>query len=292
MALNERAPTRSRSWTPPFTVAVVTLALLALPAGPTAGQEAGGYQAPRLPGTEHPDFNGIWQALTTANWDILTHAADDGPFPDLLGAWGAQPAGQGIVDGNEIPYRPEALKKKMANLENRLSVDPLNLHEKGDPEAKCYMPGVPRAMYQPYPLQIVQTADKILIAFEFTRAHRVIELTDHQDAPISSWMGWSNGHWDGDTLVVDVTAFNGLAWFDRAGNFAGENLHVVERYTLTSPYHILYEATIEDPDTFTRPWTISVPLYRRMERNMEILEMKCVEYTEEYLYGNLRKEAP
>ena len=105
-------------------------------------------------------------------------------------------------------------------------------------------------------------------------------------------MGWSNGRWDGDALVVDVTAFNGLAWFDRAGNFAGENLHVVERYTLTSPYHIMYEATIEDPDTFMQPWTISFPLYRRMETNVELLKMKCVEFTEEYLYGSLRKETP
>jgi hypothetical protein len=266
------------------------VALVSLLVRLTAGQgQAGVYRAPRLPGTENPDFNGIWQAFTTANWDILDHHAQAAPFPQLVGAWGVQPGGQGIVEGNQIPYKPEALQKKLANFQQRLAVDPQRLHELGDPEAKCYMPGVPRAMYQPYPFQIVQTADKILIAFEFASASRVIELTNHQEAPVAFWMGWSNGRWDEETLVVDVTGFNGLAWFDRAGNFAGENLHVVERYTLSSPYHIMYEATIEDPDTFTQPWKISFPLYRRMEKNVELMELKCVEFTEEYIYGSLRK---
>ena len=269
---------------------VVTLAVVSLLASPAAGQgPTGTYRAPHLPGTQNPDFNGIWQALTTANWDILGHASQPAPFPHLQGAWGVQPAGPGIVEGNEIPYRPDALEKKRVNLESRLTIDPQNIHETGDPEAKCFLPGVPRGMYQPYPFQIIQTADKILMAFEFASATRVIELTNHDEAPVTNWMGWSNGSWDGDTLVVDVTAFNGLTWFDRAGNFAGENLHVVERYTLSSPYHITYEATIEDPDTFTRPWKISFPLYRRMEQNIELLDMKCVEFTEEYLYGSLRK---
>jgi hypothetical protein len=260
-------------------------------ASPAVGQQTGGsYQAPRLPGTQHPDFNGIWQALTTANWDILDHVSQPAPFPELIGAWGVQPSGPGIVEGNEIPYRAEALTKKHANFENRLTIDPQNIHDSGDPEAKCFLPGVPRAMYQPYPFQILQTSEKILMAFEFASASRVIELTNHEEAPVTNWMGWSNGNWDQDTLVVDVTAFNALAWLDRSGNFAGENLHVVERYTLSSPYHIQYEATIEDPDTFTRPWTISFPLYRRMEENVELLDMKCVEFTEDYLYGTLTKE--
>ncbi len=279
---------RNRNRTAPLIVVLV--ASVSLLAGPAAAHgQAGSYQAPRLSGTQNPDLNGIWQALTNANWDILGHASVEAPFPELLGAWGVQPAGAGIVEGNEIPYRPEALERKRANFENRLTIDPQNIHASGDPEAKCFMPGVPRATYQPYPFQIVQTTEKILMAFEFAAATRVIELTNHEEAPVTNWMGWSNGSWDGDTLVVDVTAFNGLAWFDRAGNFAGENLHVVERYTLSSPYHIEYEATIEDPDTFTRPWTISFPLYRRMEENIELLDMKCVEFTEEYLYGTLVK---
>ena len=283
---------RSRDAKSLLAVGVVSLSLALLLAGPTAAHaQDDAYRAPRLPGTQRPDFNGVWQALTTANWDILNHPAEPAPFPHLLGAWGVQPAGAGIVQGNEIPYRPEALEQRRANFENRLTITPQDMHSTGDPEAKCYLPGVPRALYQPFPFQIVQTEDKVLMAFTFASASRYIAIQNHQDAPVDTWMGISNGQWDGDTLVVDVTAFNGLTWFDRAGNFAGWNLHVVERYTLSSPHHIMYEATIEDPDTFTRPWTISFPLYRRMEEHVELLDMKCVEFTEEYLYGTLRKES-
>ena len=260
-----------------------------LSAGLAAGQ-GGAYEPPRLPGTQDPDFNGIWQAMTTANWDMLNHESREAPLP-TLGAWGVQPAGLGIVQGNEIPYTPQARERRRSNFENRLAVDPQNIHEVGDPESKCFLPGVPRAMYQPYPFQLVQTADQMLMAFEYASASRIIHLRDHRRASVPSWMGWSNGRWEGNTLVVDVTAFNGLAWFDRAGNFASDQLHVVERYTLTSPYHMTYEATIEDPTTFTRPWTISFPLYRRMEEHVELLDMKCVEFTEEYLYRTLVKGA-
>ena len=258
---------------------------------PAAYAQADGYRAPRFPGTEAPDLSGMWQAFTTANWDIQNHGAAPGPFPELLGAWGVQPAGAGIVVGNEIPYRPEALEQKRRNFENRLTIDPQNLHDSGDPEAKCYIAGVPRAMYQPYPFQIVQREDKILMAFPFAASSRYIFMADHSEAPVDNWMGWSNGSWDGDTLVVDVRAFNGRTWFDRAGNFASERLHVVERYTPTSPYHIRYEATIEDPNTFTRPWTIRFPLYRRVEENVEFLDMRCVEFTERFLYGSLVKQS-
>jgi hypothetical protein len=244
----------------------------------------------RLPGTKNPNFNGIWQAMTTANWDILDHAAEAGPGVMVIGAWGVQPGGRGIVEGNQIPYKPDALAKKRANYERRLKFDPQNSHELGDPESKCYMTGVPRAMYQPYPFQIVQTADQILMAFEYASASRMINLKNHREAPVPSWMGWSNGRWDGDTLVVDVTAQNGLSWLDRAGNFAGENLKVTERYTAMDPNHLMYEATLEDPGTFTRSFKISFPLYRRMERNVELSELKCVEFVEEYLYGTLKKK--
>jgi hypothetical protein len=161
----------------------------------------------------------------------------------------------------------------------------------GDPEAKCYMAGVPRAMYMPYPIQILQTPDQILMAFEYAGASRIIHLKNHREAPVPSWMGWSNGRWEGDTLVVEVTAQNGNSWLDRAGNFAGDSLRVVERYTLSDASHLMYEATLEDPATFTRPFTIRFPLYRRMEPDVELSEMKCVEFVEEYLYGSLRKKA-
>ena len=253
----------------------------------TAAAQTGEYVAPRLPGTSHPNLSGIWQAFTTANWDLQDHGAEAGPFPRLLGVWGAQPPGQGVVVGNEIPYRTEALARKRENLERRLEVDHDNVNTVGDPEAKCYLPGVPRATYMPFPFQIIQGADKVIIAYQFAGANRTIPLGGSSEAPVDSWMGWSNGHWDGDTLVVEVAGFNDLSWFDRAGNYHSAAMEVVERYTPISPYHLMYEATIEDPGVFTRHWTIRLPLYRRIEDDLRLLEFKCVDLAEEYVYGGL-----
>jgi hypothetical protein len=226
-----------------------------------------------------PDINGIWQALNTANWDLQDHAAKPPVFFEL-GAIGAVPAGRGVVEGNEIPYQPWAAEKKEANFASRASEDP---------EAKCYMPGVPRANYLPFPFQIVQTPKDILISYEFANADRMINMGEPSEFPFNSWMGWSNGSWDGDTLVVDVTGLNGLAWLDRAGNFTSENAHVIERYTPIDRDHMLYEATIDDPTVFTRPWKISFPLYRRIEEGAQTNEFRCVEFAEEMLYQQYRK---
>jgi hypothetical protein len=173
------------------------------------------------------------------------------------------------------------LEKKKENAANWMKLDP---------ELKCYMPGVPRATYMPYPFQIVQTPSQILVAYEFASAIRTIYLTDQEEAPIDSWMGTSNGRWEGDTLVVDVTGLHPDTWFDRAGNFHSEALHVVERYTRSAPDLVMYEARIEDPNVFMRPWTIRMPLYRRVEPNAQLLEYKCVEFAEELMYGHLRRE--
>jgi hypothetical protein len=266
-------------------------------ASPTAGQSpAAGrfppYRAPRA-ADGHPDLNGIWQALGSANWDLLDHEAQAGPHPEIMGAYGAGPAGQSIVEGNQIPYQPWAAAKKKENFAKRAMADVSDdekWHELGDPEFKCYLPGVPRATYIGLPFQIVQgTSPYILMAYEFTSATRVIRMNFKGEAPTDSWMGWSRGRWEGDTLVVDVTGFNDLTWFDRAGDFHSDALHVVERYTPASPYHLMYEATIEDPKVFTRPWKISLPLYRRMDKNVQLLEYKCVPFTEELLYERFRK---
>jgi hypothetical protein len=128
------------------------------------------------------------------------------------------------------------------------------------------------------------------MAYEFASAARTIYMQDHQDPPLDSWMGWSNGRWDGDSLVIDVTGFNGQTWFDRAGNFHSEALKVTERYTRIGPDHMQYEATMEDPKVFTRPWTIRMPLYRRLEPDAQLLDYKCVEFVEELVFGHLRKE--
>jgi hypothetical protein len=269
-----------------FAAAVVTTITASVAAGfllagsPVAGQgQAPAYKAARTADGK-PNLNGIWQANTTANFDLEPHPAKPSPVI-AFGAAGAIPAGLGVVDGDTIPYKPEALAKKKANGENWLTLDP---------EVKCFMPGVPRATYMPFPFQIVQTPTAVLIAYEFASASRVIDMTGPVETPVDSWMGYSVGKWDGDTLVVDVKGFNDQTWFDRAGNYHSEALHVVERYTPTSPNTLQYEATIEDPNVFTRPWKISLPLYRRIEKNAQLLEFKCVEFVEELMYGHLRKQ--
>ena len=256
--------------------------------GATPGQTAAAAVARTEDG--RPDLNGIWQSFTTANWDVEAHDAEPGPHPQLMGAWGAQPGGLGIVEGGEIPYRPEALAKKQANFKNRMVVKVTNdphRFDTGDPELQCYRAGVPRANYMPFPFQVFQNREQILMVYEYKGAVRTIYMDPHLEAPADSWMGWSNGSWDGDTLVVDVTAFNGYAWFDRAGNFASSSLHVVERWTPKGPDHILYEATIEDPAVYTRPWKISFPLYRRLEPNVQLVDFNCVPFVEEMMYAPL-----
>ena len=237
-----------------------------------------------------PNLNGIWQSFTTANWDIEAHDAQPGPHPEIMGAWGAQPGGLGIVEGGEIPYKPEALAKKQQNFQNRMVVkvtnDPARF-DTGEPELQCYRPGVPRANYMPYPFQIFQTPEEILIVYEFKGALRTIHMASDDEAPGDTWMGWSNGKWDGESLVVNVSGFNGNTWLDRAGNFHSDALKVVERWTPISPYHIRYEATLDDPKVFTRPWKMSFPLYRHVETNAQLIEFNCVPFVEEMMYEPL-----
>ena len=225
------------------------------------------------------DLNGIWQALNTANWNLQDHPAGPGAVV-TLGAIGAVPPGHGVVEGNEIPYLPEAAAQRKQNFENRLTADP---------EVKCYLPGVPRATYLPYPFQIVQTPKYILMAYEYAGATRTIYMDKAPPSPDESWMGHSVGRFEGDTLVVDVTDQNDRTWLDRSGNFHSDALHVIERYTPLTPDALAYEATIEDPKVFSRPWKINMPLYRRLEKNAQVLEFKCVEFVEELMYGHLRK---
>jgi hypothetical protein len=255
---------------------------------PSAGSFSA-YKAPRTPDGK-PNLNGIWQSFTTANWDILAHAAQPGPRPEIMGAWGAAPGGQGIVEGNEIPYQPWAAAKQKENFKNRMVVKVTNdpkRYDTGEPELQCYRPGVPRANYMPFPFQIFQTPREILIVYEYKGAVRTVYMNSKDEAPSDTWMGWSRGRWDGDTLVVDVTGFDGHTWFDRAGNFHSDALHVVERYTPVSPYHMSYEATIEDPKVFTRPWKMSFPIYRRVEPNVQLVEFNCVPFVEEMMYTPL-----
>jgi hypothetical protein len=258
---------------------IVALAALSLTASSALAQTTP-YRAPRA-ADGHADLSGIYEAINSANWDLQDHSAQPGTMWQT-GSINAEPAGQTVVEGGAIPYKPEALTKKKTNFANRRT---------NDPEAKCYMPGIPRANYMPYPFQIVQSPKGILFVYEYSSANRLVNMGKPEEAGSDTWMGTNNGHWEGDTLVIDVTGLNGLAWFDRAGDFSSSDLHVVERFTRTDPYHLNYEATIEDPSVFTRPWKISMPLYRKVEKNAQLLEFKCVEFSEELLYGQFKKQS-
>ena len=276
-----------------FLTLPVTALALALLVGHTVGGQSPRGDLPRL-SDGRPNLNGIWQGLNSANYDIERHVArpamalrqgPHGPLPTVpllpLGAVGAVPGSMGVVDGGAIPYTDEALAVKRENQENWLE---------RDPEIKCYMPGVPRATYMPFPFRILQNSNAVFIAYEYAGATRDIVLDELEPAQTDSWMGQSSGRWDGDTLVVDVTGLNDQTWFDRAGSHHTNQLHVVERYTLVGPDHIQYEATIEDPQVFTRPWTIRMPLYRRVEDNAQLMDFRCVEFVEELIYGEFRRQ--
>ena len=274
-------------------VGVAVAAAMSLAAIPLAGQARGGA-APAAPAAAaqarpaarpaqiagHPNFNGIWQAIGTAHWNLEDHSASATPIWQL-GALYAVPAGQSVIEGGSIPYTPAALKQRDENMKG---------WPKSDPEAKCYMPGIPRATYMPYPFQIVQGQRDILFVYEYASSNRIVHMSNHTEAPVDSWMGWSNGKWEGNALVITVNGFNDQTWFDRAGNHHSDALVVTERYTLNGENHINYEARMEDKNTFTRPWTIRMPLYRRLEPNVQLLEFKCVEFSEELLYGDLKKK--
>ena len=242
------------------------LSLLAMPALVVLvivglSPQADGQQAYRVPKTldGHPDLQGIWQVLNAANWNLEDHTGS-------LGV----PPGIGVVEGGDIPYKPEALAKRQKNYEQRLTADPM---------AQCRLPGVPRATYLPHPFQIVQNAETVNFAYEYVNANRQVYTTGgvhgkHPEGWDGMWMGDSRGRWEGDTLVVDAATFNEDTWLDASGNYHSDQLHVVERYTRTGRDHMRYEATIEDPQVFTRPWKISMTLYRVQDRN-RLLEYFC-----------------
>jgi len=281
-------------------VAVLSAAVsAAITVGVTRPAEVPSSSRPARTADGKPNFSGIWQAVNEAHWDLQAHEARPGivtqpgvyPYefarvpaaPVLaLGAAAGVPGSIGVVEGDgEIPYKPEAAALKKENAEHWVD---------RDPELKCYLPGIPRAMYMPYPFQIVQSTNKIQMAYTFANAARTIHLDEVEGPPDDTYMGHSVGRWDGDTLVVEVTGFNDRNWFDRAGNFHSAAMKLVERYTPITPDAIHYEVTVEDPNVFTRPWKMSMPLYRRLEANSQLIEYPCIEFAEEFLYGHVRKQ--
>jgi hypothetical protein len=251
-----------RNWLIGLAVVVVVVGGAYWLAGTAATQEGEAYTPPRNADGQ-ADLSGFWQAINTADYDILAHSPE----------WEV-PGGFGIVEGDEIPYLPAALAKKNDNYAKRADLDPTSV--------RCMMAGVPRIMYQPFPFEIIQTPDYTAIVFEYNQHTRIIYTNGSPHAEgYQAYMGDSRGKWEGDTLVVDINSFTGETWFDRAGNHHSDQLHVVERFTRTSPDVLQYEATIEDPQTFSRPWKISLPLYRRQERNFRLLEYPCHALKEE-----------
>jgi len=247
-----------------------------------------------------PNFSGVWQVLNEANWDLEAHAARPGMVTQVgvhplalvpaapvlaLGAVGAVPGSIGVVEGGTIPYQPWAAAQKKENAEHWLD---------RDPEVKCLLAGIPRSMYLPHPFQIIQGKDKVEMVFSYNSSGRTINLNKVEPLPIDTYNGFSVGHWEGDTLVTEVTGFNGLTWLDRAGNFSSDRLRVVERFTpignINDMLALQYEATIEDPMVLTRPFKISMPLYRRVEPNAQLLEFRCIEFVEELAFGHLRRQ--
>ncbi|MEM7078225.1 MAG: hypothetical protein AAF513_06295 [Pseudomonadota bacterium] len=228
-----------------------------------------------------PDLNGLWQALGTAHWSLEGGHAIKGPATNVLGALGGIPAGRSYVVGGSIPYTAEAAAKR---------ADYRAEWNQWDPAVKCFIPGIPRQTYMPLPFHIVQSENKIFIAYEWGSNSRMIHLDrPGTRAELPSWMGYSTARWEGDTLVVEVTDQMPDTWLDATGTWHSDELKVTERYTLRTPNHIHYEATIEDPQVFTEPWTIAMPLYRRMEDDARLLEYKCVPFAEDAVYGHLRR---
>ncbi len=256
-------------------------------------QYCAAYEPPRTENGK-PDLNGIWQVLNNAHYNLEPHgtqaamAMREGPVVPVpakgvvaLGAVGAVPAGLGVVAEGKIPYQGWALKKRDENRANWLD---------SDPEIKCYLPGIPRATYMPFPFQIFHNKEALVFSYEYAGAVRNIALSDPGPAPIDSWMGQSWAQWSGDTLVVRTDGLNDQTWLDRAGNFHSEVLKVTERFTRTSEHTMDYEATLEDSKVYTRPWTIRMPLYKRVGPDDQLMQFKCVEFVEELMYGHLRKE--
>lgn len=218
----------------------------------TASAVAADKKIPLLNGK--PDFSGIWQTTSAADYDIEPHSNRKDA-----------PPGPGIVEGNFIPYLPKALEQKRKNFENRATEDPAT---------KGFTLGVPRGIYYPEPFQIFQRKQDLTLVHQFGHSVRTIYTngTEHTEDALDWWLGDSRGHWEGDTLVVDVIDFNDKTWLDRAGNFHSDALHVVEKWKFLDADTIQYHATLEDPNVYSRPWDIEVVLHRHREKNFQLIE--------------------
>ncbi|MFP5391254.1 MAG: hypothetical protein ACLGI6_06870 [Gammaproteobacteria bacterium] len=230
--------------------AAVVLALATVGAAQAAAADS---RIPRLNGK--PDFSGIWESISGADYDLEPHSNRRDA-----------PPGAGVVDEGKIPYLPAALAQKEKNFAARETLDP---------RVKGWTLGTPRAVYYPEPFQIFQRGRDLTLVHQFGHSVRTIHTngTQHpKGEPNEFWLGDSRGHWEGDTLVVDVTDFNDETWLDRAGNYHSDALHVVERWKYIDPNTIEYKAKIEDPKVFSQPWNITAVLHRHREKNFQLIE--------------------
>ena len=256
-----------------WSIAAVAVAAIAYSVSPalTAQAPAGGqaYTPPRTAGGQ-PDLQGVWRAWNLAKFDLEDHGAKPGV-----------PAGRGFVvdpaDG-KIPYQPSALEKRKQNYENSRNPDPW---KNADPYVKCYLPGIPRMTYLGWPFQIIQTPDYVTFVYEWAHKKRVVPL-HAPPAPSegdTAWMGMARGHYEGNSLVINLTNFNSYTWFDMAGNYHSDALQVVERYTPINADTLQYEATMTDPKIFTRPWTIRMTIQR--QKDIGLLDYECTAMLDE-----------
>jgi hypothetical protein len=268
-----------RSWTGAVALAAV---LLAAPGACLAQAPAKGKAAvvdpARLGGK--PNLNGVWRTMDGADWGLEPHDAQAPPaVSEKLGALGAAPAGLGVVDGGKIPYLPAALEQREKNRKSAPT---------GDPQAACYLPGIPRATYVDHPFQIVQgSGGDLYMAYEYAEANRTIYMKTVKVPQIDTWMGTSYGAWEGDTLKVVTLSQNGMTWLDRAGDYLSPNATVTERFTPKDRDHILYSVRIEDPSLYSRPWTISMILYRNIDPKAQLLDFRCVPFTDALLLSDV-----
>lgn len=242
-------------------IASIAAAVAAAGIGLSAVAQSADFSPGRLWDGTTPDFRGIWRARGTAYVNLEGHPGGNGiaASPSII----VDPA-----DG-KIPYTPEALAQRDANFRARATADP---------SLKCFQAGVPRATYLATPLQILQSPGNLAIVYEENHAFRVFHTDDRPHfAATDWWMGDTRYRWEGDTLVADVVALIDQLWLDQAGNFHSTEFHVVERYRLTGPDTLEYEARIEDPVVYTRPWTLRTVLTRVTDPEARIVEDECLD---------------
>jgi hypothetical protein len=230
-----------------------------------------GWIDPRNPPKEDPNFTPARKAAGQPNSeaqasDIITYSIEDpeAERAEHTSISGQRPMiGRPIIDppDGKIPYQPWAMKfAEFLHEEHRGPSKPQFL----DPVSRGFQEGLPRINYQGA-FQVQQFPGSVLITYDYHHSFRVIPLDNrpHPSPDVKLWMGDSRGHWENNTLVVDVANNNDQTWFAIVGSFHSDALHLVERWSMTAPDHLVYIVTVEDPKVYTRPWKLRVDMRRQ-----------------------------